>query len=135
MAEIKISIFRDDLYDNPAYVGAHLCLPAVSSEIQDALEKARIDDQHPDFTVANYECKQDYLNELLPKKASIYELEYLQDGYLVCMILKKHLYLGIHMIIVAPANATNPPSQSKRSGLFLSIIQPQKRDKTMNIPP
>lgn len=77
MSEIKISIFRDDLYDNPAYVGAHLCLPATNSEIQDAIEKARINNEHPDFIVMDYECEQNFLDELLPKKASLDELNYL----------------------------------------------------------
>lgn len=77
MSEMKISIFRDDLYDNPTYIGAHLCLPATISEIQDAIEKARITDEHPDFMVMDYECEQDFLNELLPKKASLDELDYL----------------------------------------------------------
>ena len=77
MSEIKISIFRDDLYNNPAYIGAHLCLPAANSEIQDAIEKARVNDEHPNFIVMDYECEQDYLNELLPKKSSLDELNYL----------------------------------------------------------
>ena len=77
MSEIKITILRDDLYDNSAYIGAHLCLPAANAEIQDALEKARVDEEHSDFTVIDYECEQDYLNELLPNKASLDELNYL----------------------------------------------------------
>ncbi len=77
MNEIKITVLRDDLCDNSSYIGAHLCLPATNAEIQDALEKARIDDEHPDFMVVDYACGQDYLNELLPKKASLYELDYL----------------------------------------------------------
>jgi len=77
MGEIKISIFRDDLYDNYTYTDAHLYLPVTSAEIQDALEKARVDSEHPDFTIADYECKLDFLNELLPQKASLDELNYL----------------------------------------------------------
>lgn len=77
MSEIKITILRDDLFGNPAYIGAHLCLPAANAEIQDALERARSDNEHPDFSIVDYMCGQDYLNELLPKKASLYELDYL----------------------------------------------------------
>ncbi len=77
MNEIKITVLRDDLCDNSTYIGAHLCLPATNAEIQDALEKARIDHEHPDFSVVDYACEQDYLNELLPKKAWLYELDYL----------------------------------------------------------
>lgn len=77
MSVIKITIIREDLCDNPTYTGAHLCLPASRAEIQDTLERARVDDEHPDFTVVDYSCEQDYLNELLPKNASLDELDYL----------------------------------------------------------
>ena len=77
MSEIKITILRDDLCRNPTYIGAHLCLPAANAEIKDALERARIDNEHPVFSVVDYACAQDYLNGLLPKKASLYELDYL----------------------------------------------------------
>lgn len=52
-------------------------MPASFAEVQDVLEKARIDDEHPDFTVIEYECEQDFLNELLPKKPYLNELNYL----------------------------------------------------------
>lgn len=95
MSEIKISIFRDDLYSNPAYVGAHLCLPATSSEIQDAMEKARVTHEHPNFIVMDYECKQDYLNELLPKKASLDELNYLARRLSNMNDFEKAAYEGV----------------------------------------
>lgn len=95
MSEIKISIFRDDLYDNTAYIGAHLCLPTVSSEIQDAIEKARITDEHPDFNVMDYECEQDCLNEVLPKKVSLDELNYLARRLSNMNDFEKAAYEGV----------------------------------------
>ncbi|MDJ0305640.1 antirestriction protein ArdA [Dehalobacter sp.] len=102
MSEIKITILRDDLYDNSAYIGAHLCLPATNAEIQDALEKARIDDEHPDFTVVDYACGQDYLNELLPKKASLYELDYLARRLSGLNKVEKAAFEGVAKIEKAP---------------------------------
>ncbi len=80
MSEIKISIFRDDLDNNPSYFGAQLSLPATNIEIQGAFERARISFEYHGFTVKDYDCEQDYLNELLPQKlqkASVNELNYL----------------------------------------------------------
>ena len=95
MSEIKISIFRDDLYDNPTYIGSHLCLPATTAEIQDALERARIDNEHRDFKVFDYEFKKDYLNELLPQKVSLDELNYLAQRLSGMDSLEKAAYEGV----------------------------------------
>ena len=77
MSEIKMSIFRDDQDYNPSYFGAQLSLPANITEIQDAFERARIFHDYHDFSVKDYDCRQDYLNELLPQKASIFVLNHL----------------------------------------------------------
>ena len=95
MSEIKISIFRDDLYNNPTYIGPHLCLPATTAEIQDALEKARIDDEHRDFKVLDYEFKQDYFNELLPQKVSLDELNYFAQRLSGMDNFEKAAYEGV----------------------------------------
>lgn len=95
MSEIKISIFREDLYDNYAYIGAQLCLPATSAEIQDALERARIDVDHPDFKVLDYELNQGYLNELLPQKVSLDELNYLAQRLCGMNNFEKAAYEGV----------------------------------------
>ena len=39
---MTVSIYRNDLYDNPYYTGASLTLPATSDFIQNALDRARI---------------------------------------------------------------------------------------------
>ncbi len=76
MSEIKMSIFRDDQDYNPTYFGAQLSLPATITEIQDAFEKARISHEYHGFSVKDYDCKQNYLSELLPQKVSIFMLNH-----------------------------------------------------------
>jgi len=39
------------------------------------------------------------------------------------------------MMILTPTKATNPPMMSNLSGAILSIFQPHKIERTINIPP
>ncbi len=102
MSEIKVTILCDDLCDNSTYTGAHLCLPANPGEILDALERARINNEHPDYTLVKYDCKHEYLNDMLSEKASLYELDYLAKRLEGMSEIEKAAFEGVIKMEEAP---------------------------------
>lgn len=73
---MTVTLMRSDLYNAPAYTGAYLTLPADSSEIQDALYRARIISNQPYKIV---ECLNMHGEELsfIPDNPSLAELNFL----------------------------------------------------------
>ena len=73
---MTVTLMRSDLYNAPAYTGAYLTLPADSSEIQDALYRARIIGNQPYQIV---ECLNMHGEELsfIPDNPSLAELNFL----------------------------------------------------------
>ncbi|MEW6276049.1 MAG: hypothetical protein AB1556_13195 [Bacillota bacterium] len=73
---MAITLMRADLYDSPAYTGAYLQLPANQSEIQDALERARITGDQPYKIVECFNSQGEYL-EFIPENPPLAELNFL----------------------------------------------------------
>jgi len=73
---MTITLMRSDLYDSPSYTGAYLQLPAQQSEIQDALERARITGDQPYKIVECFNSQGEYL-EFIPENPPLTELYFL----------------------------------------------------------
>ncbi|MGE4485788.1 MAG: antirestriction protein ArdA [Oscillospiraceae bacterium] len=57
--------------------GAALKLPATDAELLDALERARIVNERDIYSVTVYQCEKDYLPQVIPVSANLFELNLL----------------------------------------------------------
>jgi len=57
--------------------GAALKLPATDAALLDALERARIVNERDIYSVTIYQCEKDYLPQLIPESANLFELNLL----------------------------------------------------------
>lgn len=73
---MTVTLVRADLYDSLAYTSAYLRLPANQSEIQDALERARITGDQPYKIVECFDSQGEYL-EFIPENPPLAELNFL----------------------------------------------------------
>ena len=73
---MTVTLMREDLYDSPAYAGAHLQLPAHQSEIQEALERARITENQP-YKIVECCNSQGECLDFIPENSSLAELNFL----------------------------------------------------------
>jgi len=73
---MTVTLMRSDLYDSLAYTGAYLQLPASQSEMQDALERARVTGGQPYQVVECFDSQGEYL-EFIPENPSLAELNFL----------------------------------------------------------
>lgn len=73
---LTVTLMRSDLYDSLAYTGAYLQLPANQSEMQDALERARVTEDQPYQIVECFDSRGEYI-EFIPENPSLAELNFL----------------------------------------------------------
>ncbi|NPV89709.1 MAG: antirestriction protein [Firmicutes bacterium] len=100
---MTVTLMRADLYDSPAYAGVHLQLPAHQSEMQDALERARITENQPYKTVECCNSQGEYL-EFIPENSSLAELNFLAQRI---SGMKDHEKLIFNNFVAAEKNPTD----------------------------